>query len=151
MRKQSSKKAQYECTIIGGGSGGLVSALYFGSYKRETILINSGIPRAARIPRIRNLVGFAEGLTGRAHLIKLRKQASLVKTDFFIGLAVIYPRLRQNLFEIPIEFKTSFAQKVFLATGMRDLQPAVPNNEKLRSSGLLAYCQICDSSGSSLA
>jgi thioredoxin reductase (NADPH) len=66
----------FDCIVIGGGPGGLVSSLYLGRFRRSVLLINTGRPRAAWIPRTHNLMGFPSGITGSQLLNKLNRQVS---------------------------------------------------------------------------
>ncbi|MBC7692591.1 MAG: FAD-binding protein [Methylotenera sp.] len=55
----------FDCAVIGGGPGGLVSALSLKRFRRKVILLNSGKPRAAWIPKAHNLMGFPGGISGK--------------------------------------------------------------------------------------
>lgn len=133
---------EYDCIIIGGGPGGLVSALYLGRFRRKVLLIDAGQSRARWIPRIRNLIGYAKGLTGPQLLKRLRKQVAQYPVDFINGSAAI--RREKKAFIVEVGKQVFKAKKIILATGMIDAQPAIENIPYFRSLGILGYCPICD-------
>jgi thioredoxin reductase (NADPH) len=143
-------KFDYECAVIGAGPGGLVSSIYLSRFKRKVIVIDAGDPRAQWIPRIRNLVAHPDGLTGKQLLKRLRDQSEQYRTQFLHGKARVR-RLPAGGFKITVagvhkNLKTIFtAENVILATGMKDVEPEVPNLEELKLKAVLAYCPICDS------
>lgn len=128
--------------VVGGGPGGLLSTLYLRRYKRRVLLVQTGEPRALWIPRIRNLVGYTEGLTGPELLRRLERQALRLRPDFLEGEAKVERCGKRFLIKVG---EAMFeADKVILATGMEDVQPPFPNFATLRAKALLAYCPICD-------
>jgi thioredoxin reductase (NADPH) len=140
---QASQKAyDFECAIIGAGPGGLVSGLYLERYKRKIVIFDSMDSRAQWAPRIRNLIGYTNGISGRHLLFQLRKQVSAYNPRFVKGEACV--QRKKSAFEISVGDSKFTAQTVILATGMKDIQPDVPNVTSLRKKGLLAYCPICD-------
>jgi thioredoxin reductase (NADPH) len=132
----------YDCAVIGGGPGGLVSALYLSRFKRKVVLIDAGHSRAQWIPRIRNLIGYGQGLSGLALLKRLQAQVRQYKTDWVQGEAQIFRK--PGGFKVQVDDRSFSARTVILATGMKDQQPLVDNVPALRKKGVLAYCPICD-------
>ena len=132
----------YDCIVVGGGPGGLVSALYLGRFRRNVLLIDGGQSRARWIPKIRNLIGYAQGLTGPQLLKRLRKQVQQYPVAFKTGEAHI--RRAKKGFEVKVDKQKYLAKTVILATGIIDTQPALDNISYLRGLGLLGYCPICD-------
>ncbi len=137
-----SERADYDCVVVGGGPGGLVAALYLARYKRRTALVDAGAPRAEWIPKIRNLIGYADGISGPQLLERLRRQLAKVPVDVIDGRASV--RRAGRAFDVTVGRATLRAKSVIIATGMRDVQPPVSNVDELRRKGLLAYCAICD-------
>lgn len=119
-----------------------MAGLYLGRALRKTVIIDDGKPRARWIPKIRNLIGYREGLSGTRLLERMRNQVKLYKIDFAPGRAVV--NTARDGFEITVGRKIIKAKKVILATGMIDVQPQIGNINFLRKKGLLAYCPICD-------
>src|SRR4051794_229707 len=110
--------ALYDCVVVGGGPGGLVSALYLRRYHRKILVINADRPRAYRIPKIHNLLASPQGMSGRELLQKLHQQLKDLKTEFQKGEATVHPR--GALSEIKIGKRRVRAKKVILATGIKD-------------------------------
>ena len=144
MRKgtQNQDLNLYDCVVVGGGPGGLVSALYLGRFRRKVLLIDAGNPRARWIPRIRNLVGYAEGLSGPQLLKRLHRQVKLYPVEFLKAEATI--RRNPKGFIVEAGERKIKTRTVILATGLIDAQPPVTNLTELRESSLLGYCPICD-------
>jgi thioredoxin reductase (NADPH) len=136
------ERLDYDCVVIGGGPGGLTAALYLGRYKRTVCLVHGGIPRAHMVPKIHNLAGDPEGLSGRELLRRLRRQVARLLVDFVPGEAKVSRRGKHFLVEVGE--RRLRAAKVILATGIEDVQPPFPNAVELCERGLLGYCPICD-------
>ncbi len=134
--------ATYDCAIIGGGPGGLIAALYLFRFKRKIVLFDAGEPRARWAPRIRNLIGFTNGISGKALLHRLKLQLSILGVETIRSKATVH-RVGKN-FEVKTVNGSIRAKAVILATGMQDLDPQLTNLNELRRKALLAYCPICD-------
>lgn len=137
----------FDCAVIGGGPGGLVSALYLRRYRRRVVLIHSGIPRASWIPETRNLIGFPDGISGQALLARMRRQLAKLGCEKIPAKAVVkrLPKKgNEPAFQVEAGAETLKVRRVILATGIEDGQPALPNLNQLRRSGLLRYCPVCD-------
>lgn len=135
-------RLQSEVVVVGGGPGGLVASVYLRRYKRDVVLVRNGTPRARWIPRIRNLVGYSDGLTGLELLDKLDDQAMRLKPRVIEGCAVV--RRQKKGFLVDVDGCEIEARKVILATGIVDKEPPLPNFEELKKKGVLGYCPICD-------
>ncbi|MBC7741206.1 MAG: NAD(P)/FAD-dependent oxidoreductase [Bdellovibrionaceae bacterium] len=136
------QKFTHDCAIIGGGPGGLVSALYLRRFKRTVVLFDNKESRVRWIPKIRNLIGYADGISGQQLLNKLHRQLKPFKPDVVKETAQIFRK--KNYFEIHAGQKKYLVKKIILATGMKDEQPPIENFADLCEKGVLAYCPICD-------
>lgn len=132
----------YDCIVIGGGPAGLTAAIYLARFRRSVLVINKGHSRMTNAPRIKNLIGYAEGISGNALLRRLKRQARLYSLEVLKGEAIISKK--RGLFEVNAGEKTYSAKFVVVATGIRDKQPSGINWRELCHYGLLKYCPVCD-------
>jgi thioredoxin reductase (NADPH) len=133
----------FDCAVIGNGPAGLVSSLYLGRYRRQTIQFCSGRPRAAWIPRTHNLLGYRGGISGAELLRRLTQQVADVGVTRVATEACL--RKISGGFQIDAgDFGRVRVRKVILATGGQDVQPVIENVVRLRQQALLRYCPICD-------
>lgn len=134
---------EYDCIIVGGGPGGLVTAVYLSRFKRRVALVHSGIPRASWIPRTHNLIGYDRGISGALLLQRLHRQLNRMELDQIHGVATV--RKNGRGFRVSVEGGGELrAKTVVIATGIEDVHPKIPNLDDLRKKGLLRYCSICD-------
>src|SRR4051812_43970715 len=114
-----------DCVVVGGGPGGLVAAVYLQRLRRRVVLVNGGRPRAARIPKIRNLIGYAEGISGDVLLARLHEQLARWGGGVLGGRGDVGKSGR--VFVVTGGAKKLRARRVILATGMRDIEPPLAN------------------------
>src|SRR5688572_19860617 len=104
-----------DCIIIGGGPAGLVAAVYLKRLQRSILLIDRGNPRVLYAPRIRNLVGYARGISGRALLARLKAQVKKFRVPLITAEAIVY---RDNgSFEVEAAGQKYRTKTILLATG----------------------------------
>lgn len=132
----------HDVAILGAGPGGMMAALYLKRFHRKVAVFEDGNPRARRIPKIRNLVGYQGGISGRGLLSRMKKQVALEAAERIEGRARV-KRLRRG-FEVRSGNSCVRAPLVILATGMRDFEPNLDNLGDLCAKSVLAYCPICD-------
>lgn len=132
-----------EVLIIGAGPAGLTAATYLGRFRRRTLVVDGGAPRACWIPLSHNMPGFPAGITGADILTRMREQAQEYG-------AVIAPGRVENLahdgkgFVAEIEGRAIRARAVLLATGVVDHHPDLPGVEQAVQKALVRVCPICD-------
>ncbi|MFN7128394.1 MAG: NAD(P)/FAD-dependent oxidoreductase [Brevundimonas sp.] len=132
-----------EVLIIGAGPAGLTAATYLGRFRRHTLVIDAGEPRACWIPLSHNMPGFPSGVSGADILKRMREQ-----TDEF-G-AVIEPGRVERLardgdgFTAQVQGREIRARAVLLATGVVDRHPDLPGVERAVQRSLVRICPICD-------
>lgn len=135
-------KFDFECAVIGGGPGGLVSSLYLARFKRSVVMINAGKPRVAWIPKTRNLSGYPKGISGQNLLRRMHRQIS--KYPIELWPAEVQVTKKDDGFIVASAQAQIRVPKVILATGIEDIQPNVQNLDTLRTRGFLRYCPVCD-------
>lgn len=135
-------RKQFDCIVIGAGPGGMTAALYLKRFQRKVLVVHSGPPRAAWIPKTKNLIGYQGGISGPTLLRRLKSQLLEIGVPLREGQATV--SRRGGVFSVSAGGQTYVAKKVLLATGIRDLQPNIPGLNALRRKGLLRYCPICD-------
>lgn len=132
-----------DCLVIGGGPAGLVAATYLARFRRRVLVLDAGNSRAAWIPRTHNYPGFPDGIAGPELLQRLRAQAERygaeVRRDFVTELTVTPEGFRAQGNDGAI-----VARKVFLATGVVDAKPDLPNLYETIYEGTMRLCPICD-------
>ena len=74
-----------EVLVIGGGPGGLATAIYLARFCRRVLVIDSGTSRASRIPCSHNYPGFPDGVPGSELLARMRQQAERHGAHFTAG------------------------------------------------------------------
>lgn len=132
-----------DCVIIGGGPSGLTAGIYLKRYHRTTIIIDDNNSRAALIPLSHNYPGFSNGISGELLLKNLRTQYQ--KFQGTILHDTVNNIKRANFgFEIHTEKKMFAAQNVILATGVKDIEPSLPNLQESIKHGFVHHCAICD-------
>ena len=135
-----------DCLIVGGGPAGLTAALYFARFQRRVLVVDSGEPRAEWIPLSHNIPMFPDGLSGRDLLA--RQRAHVTRYGGCIRAGTV-----TELQQMPDGFLAKIeghgpcevaARHVLLATGVRDIEPELPDLPNAVKNGLIRYCPICD-------
>ncbi|MGK7869477.1 NAD(P)/FAD-dependent oxidoreductase [Falsiroseomonas sp. E2-1-a20] len=137
-----------DCLIIGGGPAGLTAALYLARFRRRTLVVDAGEPRAAWIPASHNIPFFADGIPGPEMLARQRDHIGRYGMVVQQGRISMLARRRGGflaLLETPegVSHKLR-ARRVLLATGAVDVEPALPDLPDAVRRGLVRYCPICD-------
>lgn len=133
-----------DCLIIGGGPAGLTAAIYLTRFRRKAMIIDAGNSRASLIPRSHNYPGFPDGINGNDLLARLREQARRYGTEITSGKVSRLAREGDQTFTAFCDTQTYRARSVLLATGVIDIEPALPNFTDAIRQGLLRHCPICD-------
>ncbi|WP_306002665.1 NAD(P)/FAD-dependent oxidoreductase [Brevundimonas sp. C43] len=134
-----------EVLIIGAGPAGLTAATYLGRFRRRSLVVDGGAPRACWIPLSHNMPGFPAGITGADILKRMREQAEEYG-------AVVEPGRVRSLthdgdgdgFVAEMDGRAIRARAVLLATGVVDHHPDLPGVEAAVQKALVRICPICD-------
>jgi thioredoxin reductase (NADPH) len=132
-----------DALVVGGGPGGLTAALYLARFRRDVLLIDDGASRAARIPRSHNYPGFVDGIAGAELVAAMRAHAARYGARFAAG-RVASLELTSRGFVAQWEEGEASAPLALLATGVTDVEPAMPHLAQAVRQGALRYCPVCD-------
>jgi thioredoxin reductase (NADPH) len=134
----------YDAVIVGAGPAGLTAATYLGRFRRRTLVLDGGPPRASWIPTSHNTPGFPEGLDGPSLLVRLREQADRYGAEVRNARAETLIR-DQDLFRVKLaDGGEVVAPFVLLATGVVDRKPDLPGLDAAIRRGVVRVCPICD-------
>lgn len=122
----------------------MAAALALARFRRSVGLFNSGKPRVSWAPRLHNLIGFPKGISGEDLLRRFSEHLRKYPEISRFSKMVVVRRHGRGFSIHPPAGKPYHARKVILATGVQDRQPNLPNLDRLRKSGHLRYCSICD-------
>lgn len=132
-----------EVLIIGAGPAGLTAATYLGRFRRRTLVMDAGAPRACWIPLSHNMPGFPAGITGADILKRMREQAREYGAVIAPGRVETLARDGEG-FVAEIGGRAIRARAVLLATGVVDHHPDLPGVEQAVQKALVRICPICD-------
>ncbi len=135
--------ARLEALVVGGGPGGLATALYLARFRRSVLVIDEGLSRATQIPRTRNYPGFPEGIQGPRLVAAMRMQCERHGVRF-VHARVRSLKFERGLFQASWDGGSAAAERATLATGVTDVPPAMPHLSQAVREGALRYCPVCD-------
>ena len=135
---------EYEVVVVGGGPGGLTSALYTTRLNHDTALIDRGGGRAAMMADTHNVIGVPEEVSGNEFLGTAKEQLEFYGTDLYRDFVTEIARTGEESprFELGTTGgDTYYADSVVLSTGFSDRRadPPLP-----RTGRGLHYCLHCD-------
>ncbi len=116
----------FDVIIIGGSYAGLSAAMSLGRSLRNVLVIDSGTPCNRQTPHSHNFLT-QDGKTPKEISTLAKEQVQQYNTvKFHNGIAIKATKMGDNRFEIATESgKTFTADKVVLATGIKDLLPDI--------------------------
>ncbi len=131
--------------IVGGGPGGLTTAIYTSRGGLNTILLEKGI--CGGLPAITDLIenysGFPDGINGMELMEKFKKQTLRFGTNIieFKEVKKIEPAGKR--IKIQTTDKEYYAYTVIVASGSVPKKVNVPGEEEYQNKGV-SYCATCD-------
>ena len=139
----ASADSPLDCLIVGAGPAGLLAATYLARFRRSVRVAHDDASRASLIPRSHNYPGYAQGIVGNDALGRLREQAERYSVP--IVRARVANIIREDaLFMSEVAGEIVRARNVILATGVVDIEPALPNVADAVRRGYVRHCPICD-------
>jgi thioredoxin reductase (NADPH) len=133
-----------DCLVIGAGPAGLTAALYLRRYHRAIRIVSLADSRALKIDCSRNVPGFPDGISGSGLLQRLRQQLAAFDGEVLEGAVTGLRQDGAGAFVAEAGPERVVARTVLLATGVEDIEPALPGVDVLRREGRLRQCPICD-------
>ena len=133
-----------DCLVIGAGPAGLAAALYLRRYHRTIRIVSLPDSRALKIDRSHNVPGFPAGISGRDLLNRLHRQLAAFGGQVQEAAVTELRRDGQGGFVAQAGVEPLAARRVLLATGVEDVEPALPGIDALLRQSRLRQCPICD-------
>lgn len=132
-----------DCIIIGGGIAGLQAAIQMGRYNHSVLVIDSNQGRSTITRGYHNILGWPDGISG-PKLRNLGMQHAEKYGVSFINDKVISLEKYDNTFTVSTLLKQIYsANTVFLATGLTDYLPDLPNLQQCLGASIF-ICPDCD-------
>lgn len=133
----------HEVVVVGGGPGGLTTALYTTRLNHDTALVDRGGGRAAMMLDAHNIIGVPEEVSGMEFLQTATEQLEGYGTDIYRDTVTKISRTEESppRFEVTTADETLWSEAVVLATGFNDIKPEPPLPRTGRG---LHYCLHCD-------
>nr|WP_314122121.1 NAD(P)/FAD-dependent oxidoreductase [uncultured Brevundimonas sp.] len=132
-----------EVLVIGAGPAGLTAATYLGRFRRSTLVVDGGAPRACWIPLSHNTPGFPAGISGPDILKRMQDQAREYGAIVAPGRVTALARDGEG-FTARVGDRQVRARAVLLATGVVDHHPDLAGVERAVQRALVRICPICD-------
>lgn len=133
-----------DCLVIGGGPGGLTTAIYRARFKRSCVVVDAGQSRLNWIATTRNVLGFPDGIAGTELLARVQQHAAHFDVSVEHARVQTLTPLPGGGFEASDGESRWRARTVVLATGAVDVAPQVEQLDHGLTHALVRYCPVCD-------
>lgn len=131
----------YEVIIVGGGPAGLAAATALGRSRRSVLVLDAAEPRNALSPGAHNVLGH-EGIAPQELLRRGRAEASGYGVRFVTAPVDGVSGSVADGFNTSTGTQTYRAERILLATGLRDNLPAIPGIWDAWGKSVL-HCPYC--------
>ena len=140
---EASTPAQtHDVVVVGGGPGGLTSALYTTRLNHDTALVDRGGGRAAMMLDTHNVIGVTEDVQGAEFLNTAHEQLEHYGTEIYRDTVTDIEHTGGSpRFAVETSGQTLYADAVVLSTGFNDVRPDPPLPRTGRG---LHWCLHCD-------
>lgn len=131
-----------DVVVCGGGPGGLAAALWLGRYRRRTLVLDASEPRNGKASRSHGYLG-SDGSAPAALLERAHRDATSYPTVRMERTTVERAEPDGDGFRVQAGGREWSAQRLVLATGVRDVHPDIAGFESLYGSAIF-HCSCCD-------
>lgn len=137
--------SELDLIIVGGGPGGLTSALYGARSGLSTLVLEEKTTGGclSEIPLVENYPGFSEGISGLDLAGRMTEQAKKAGAEIHEIEAVESVGTDGQLFTVKTDKASYSCRALILATGTVRRPLGVKGEEQLRGRGV-SYCALCD-------
>lgn len=133
----------YECIIIGGGIAGLQAGIQLGRYNHKTLIMDTSSGRSSLCRNYRNILGWADGVSGETLRKQGRHQAERVGVSFLHQKAVHVEKERDGFSILTDQEKVYYAKTILIATGISDRFPPIHRLKECLGETIY-ICPDCD-------
>ena len=137
----------YDCIVVGAGPAGLSASLFLARYRRRTLTFHHNSPRNEYAHGVHGFLGH-HGISPAELLARGRDEVTNHGGLIVEGCVTGIERLSQNHFRVYAgdgnqDTRTFDAQRVLLATGLRDVTPDCPGFRDFYGVSV-HHCPDCD-------
>jgi len=131
--------------IIGGGPAGLTAALYAARLGMKTRLFEGKSlgGRASEVPKVWNLPGFVEGISGVELIDRIVKQTEKAGAEIVFPEEILDIALEGRLKTVATRSHRHQFHALIIATGTQRKKLLVPGEAEFLGRGV-SYCAVCD-------
>ncbi|GEM49140.1 NAD(P)/FAD-dependent oxidoreductase [Deinococcus cellulosilyticus] len=141
MNVDGATREHFEVVVVGGGAAGLSAALILGRARRKTLVLDAQQPRNAPAAHAQGI--FTRDGTPPLELLRIARDQLVPYGVKVSNRTATHVCPRNDGFLLTLDDQTTVqAHKILLATGMKDLLPAVPGFEALWGKAV-HHCPYC--------
>ncbi|WP_345469287.1 NAD(P)/FAD-dependent oxidoreductase [Glutamicibacter ectropisis] len=131
----------FEVIVIGGGSAGLAASIALGRSRRSVLVIDEGQPRNAPAQHAHNVLG-QEGISPLELLERGRVEAQEYGVRIINSAVDSLTGSLNDGFAVRVADQEFSAQRIVLATGLKDELPQIPGLEQAWGTSAI-HCAYC--------
>ncbi len=135
--------SELDVLVVGGGPAGLSAATWLGRYQRRTLVVDAGEHRNRFTDRVHGLLG-RDPISPQG--LKVEALAGLEQYEQVLlhhGVVATVERTEEGRFFATVDGVSVIAERVVLATGVRDELPAVTGIQEHYGTDVY-HCPPCD-------
>ncbi|ATW06002.1 Thioredoxin reductase [Candidatus Hodgkinia cicadicola] len=129
--------------IIGAGPAGLTAGIYTARSMLQPLIIAGGVPNGQLISTTENFPGFANKTQGHKIIEEMRTQAAKLGARILADSVEEIDTSESPFHMLTASGKVYVANSIIIATGSEPKTLKLPNEDKLRGSGV-STCTTCD-------